>query len=204
MKLGHLLLSAVALTACSSEPTPPPQAPASDPQPVTTTAAPDPTTPAVTAAVTTPPTASAAAPVSTRGGTASVVAPAAVSALDPVVIGLAPKEAPGAKPEGTMFAGQFTEGQLLEQAFTMQPGKCYTVLGVSLGNVTELDIQVQIQAPSMPPLVAFQDASTGPTAVAGGKATGCFTPPVPIATPAKIVLVVAKGDGLAVAKVYVK
>lgn len=156
----------------------------------------------------TAPTQTATAPVSTApassGGQATPMAPAAAMGADLILTGLAQQEAPGAQAEGTAFAGQFAEGQTLEQPINLQPGKCYTVVAGSLGGVTELDVMLQGQLAPLPPTTFAQDNGTGPNATLGGKASGCWKYPAPIAAPAKIVLRVTKGSGVAAAKVYVK
>jgi hypothetical protein len=144
------------------------------------------------------------APPANAGGQATPLAPAAAMGADVILGGLATQEAPGAQAEGTAFAGQFTEGQTLEQPVNLQPGKCYTVVGASLGGVAELDIMITGQIPPFPPATLAQDQGTGPNATLGGKAAGCWKNPSPLAIPAKIVLRVTKGSGMAAAKVYVK
>ena len=155
---------------------------------------------------TTAPPAQTAPPATTGGSTgqATPMAPAAAMGADLILTGLAQQEAPGAQAEGTAFAGQFQEGQTLEQPINLQPGKCYTVVAGSLGGVQELDVMLQAQLPPMPPSTVAQDQSTGPNATLGGKAGGCWKYPLPLAAPAKIVLRVTKGSGMAAAKVYVK
>lgn len=138
------------------------------------------------------------------GGQATPMAPAAAMGADVILTGLATTEAPGAQPEGTAFAGQFQEGQVLEQQINLQPGKCYTVVAGSLGPIQELDIMIQGQLAPLPPQTFAQDSGTGPTATLGGKAAGCWKNPAPLAIPAKIVLRATRGSGIAAAKVYVK
>lgn len=153
-------------------------------------------------------TATAPAPTATAtttgGSSATPMAPAAAAGADVILGGLATQEAPGAQPDGTAFAGQFGEGQTLEQPINLQPGKCYTIVGASLGGVQELDIMIQGQLAPLPPATLAQDNTTGPNATLGGKAAGCWKNPSPLPIPAKIVLRVTKGSGMAAAKVYVK
>ena len=160
--------------------------------------------PTATAPVTTAPQPTATAPAAGGGAQATPMAPAAAMGADVILTGLATQEAPGAQPEGTAFAGQFQEGQVLEQAINLQPGKCYTVVAGSLGPIQELDIMIQGQIAPLPPQTFAQDSGTGPTATLGGKAAGCWKNPAPLAIPAKIVLRATKGSGVAAAKVYVK
>jgi hypothetical protein len=162
-----------------------------------------PSTPAAPVATTPPPTAlPSATPAS--GGKATPLPPAAAAGADVIIAALAKNEAPGATPEGTAFGGQLTDGQTLEQPLNLLPGKCYTILAASVGGVQELDVMIQGQLPPLPPTTFAQDDTTGPNATLGGKAAGCWKNPSPLALPAKVVLRVTKGSGMAIAKVYVK
>jgi hypothetical protein len=167
------------------------------PAPGGTTPAPGATTPMPGA--TTPAPGGAAA-----GSPASPLAPAAAAVAQPILQGLAASEVPGMQADGSSFAGQFQEGQVLEQPINLQPGKCYTVVAGSLGAIQELDVMIQGQIAPFPAQTFVQDNQTGPTATLGGKAAGCWKYPAPIAAPAKIVLRVTKGSGMAAAKVYIK
>lgn len=138
----------------------------------------------------------------TSTGQATPIAPAAAAAATPVLTAMAASEVQGMQPEGGAFAGQFQDGQTLEQPFNIQPGKCYSVIGVGLG-LQELDLQIVAQpAPMMPPVVLAQDSTTGPNATLGGKGQ-CFKNPLPIGGPAKAVMR-ARGSGIAIAQIYVK
>lgn len=149
-------------------------------------------------------TTTAPAGTAPAGGQATPMAPAAAMGADVILTGLAQQEAPGAQPEGTAFAGQFQEGQTLEQPINLQAGKCYTIVAGSLGGVQELDVMIQGQLAPLPPATLAQDNTNGPNATLGGKAAGCWKNPSPLPIPAKIVLRVTKGAGMAAAKVYVK
>jgi hypothetical protein len=156
-----------------------------------------PTTPTPTATTTTtaPPTASTAA---------TPIAPLAAAAATPALTAIAAAETPGMQADGGSFAGQFQEGQILEQPINISPGKCYSVIGVGIG-ITELDVQlVAAPAPQVPPIVLAQDNSTGPQAVLGGKGSGCWKNPTPIGGPGKVLMRATKGTGIAVAQVFVK
>ena len=190
-----------ALVACSSTPD------ATEPDPTTLCASgsPPPGTfcaPAPLATVTTTMTTTATA---TTASTSATSIPAiAAAAATPVMQGLAMQEAPGMQPEGGPFAGQFQEGQTLEQAINISPGTCYTIVGVGLG-IQELDIQFYTQpVPQVPPVLLAQDSTTGPQATVGGKASGCWKNPTPLGGPGKVVLKATKGTGIAAAQVYVK
>jgi hypothetical protein len=135
------------------------------------------------------------------GGQASPIAAAAMAT--PLLTPLQQSEAPGMQPEGQAFAGQFQEGQTLEQPLTLNPGKCYTVIAVSAG-IQELDAMIAIQPlPNIPPQTLAQDNASGAQATVAGKGS-CFKNPLPIATPAKVIIRATRGAGSAVAQVYVK
>jgi hypothetical protein len=118
---------------------------------------------------------------------------------------MAAQEAPaGAKPMGSMLAGQFQPGQLLETQIQLQPGKCYTVVGTGLPPVSEVNVRFLAVSP-IPgsAMVLAQDQDNGPTAVIGKK-PNCYKNPAPFAMPVKLVLEVAGGQGIAAAQVYEK
>ena len=138
------------------------------------------------------------------GGAGVAASPiAAGSMATPLLTPLQQSEAPGMQPDGSAFAAQFQEGQTMEQPLTLQPGKCYTVVAVSLG-IQELDAMIAAQPlPQVPPAPLAQDSSSGSQAVVGGKGS-CFRNAAPIAVPAKVIVKATRGSGQAVAQVYVK
>lgn len=137
------------------------------------------------------------------GSPATPIAVPAAAAVQPLLNQLAAGEVQGMQPEGSPFAGNFQEGQVLEQQFTIQAGKCYSVVGASMG-VQELDIQLVLNPAPLPPQVLAQDNSQGGTAVLGGKASGCFKNALPLGGPGKIIVKATRGAGLAIAQIYVK
>ena len=137
------------------------------------------------------------------GSPATPIAVPAAAAIQPLLTQLAAGEVQGMQPDGTAFAAQFQEGQVLEQAITIQAGKCYSVVGASMG-VQELDIQLVLTPSPLPPQVLAQDNSQGGTAVLGGKSTGCFKNPFPVGGPGKVVVKATRGAGLGIAQVYIK
>jgi hypothetical protein len=165
------------------------------PQPTTTvTAPPTSTVPAPTATTTsTAPAGSSATPVPALG----------TMAVTPLLQAMGGTEAPGMKPDGNAFAGNFQEGQTLEQPINIQAGKCYTVVGASIG-ITQLEIQLVAQAAPLPPVVLAQSSpGAGPNATLGGKGS-CFKNPLPLGGPGKVILKAAKGTGMAGAQIFVK
>jgi hypothetical protein len=129
--------------------------------------------------------------------------PAAAGALTPALTMMAASDVQGMQPEGRSFAGNFQQGQTLEQAFTLNPGKCYSVVGVGAG-ISQLDIMIVAQpVPQMPPQVLAQSNTQGANATLGGKGA-CFKNPLPFGGPAKVVVRATTGAGMALAQIYVK
>jgi hypothetical protein len=151
------------------------------------------------------PLVSATAPAPTpTAATNSQATPIAATLATPIITSTAGDEVKGMQPEGGAFAGQFQEGQVLEQPINLAPGKCYAVVGVSLPGVQELDVQIAAQpVPQLPAATLAQDNQTGGIAILGGKGT-CWKNAAPIAITGKVILKVTKGTGIAGAQIYVK
>jgi hypothetical protein len=156
------------------------------------------TAPAPTATTTAP------APSATASASSATPLPAGAAVAGPAFQAMGTAEAPGMKPDGAAFAGQFQEGQTLEQPINIQAGKCYTVIAASVGGITELDIQLVAQAAPLPPVVLAQDSTSGPNATLGGKKDGCWKNATPLAGPGKVILKATKGAGMAAGQVFVK
>lgn len=160
-----------------------------------------------------PPTASATTvppvpppPVPTvKGGPAAVpLDPVAARAASALLVPLGRQHAPaGARPIGAVIAGQFEQGQSLEQTVQMQPGHCYTVIGVGLPPVQDLDLQLvaAVAIPGLASPVIASDNTNAPTAAVGGK-PNCFKWPAPFAAPIRVLVTVSAGQGVAAARVY--
>jgi hypothetical protein len=127
--------------------------------------------------------------------------PINASMLGPALTLLASNEVHGMTAEGGSFAGQFAEGQSLEQPVTLNPGKCYTVVGAS--TLQQLDISIVFQQAPLPPMVVAQSNTQGPQAVLGGK-NACWKNLSPLPVPGKIVLKATRGAGMAAAQLYSK
>jgi hypothetical protein len=163
--------------------------------PAPTTATPAP------AATPTVPVATAAA-----GPTATPLDPAAAQAITPLLIPLGQQSAmSGARAVGPVIAGNFQQGQSLESTVQMNPGKCYTIVGVALPTVQNLDITLvpAISIPGMPAAVAASDSTVGPQAVVAGK-PNCFKWALPIGGTMKLIMTVSSGQGAAAAQVFEK
>lgn len=138
------------------------------------------------------------------GSSAQPVAPGMTAFATPIITGIAQQQVQGMQPVGQAFAGQFAEGQTLEQTFNIDAGKCYAVIGVGGPGIQELDVQIVATPPApLPAQVLSQDSTTGANATLGGGGA-CFKNPFPIGGPGKVVLKATRGAGLAAAQIYVK
>jgi hypothetical protein len=152
---------------------------------------------------TTPPPGGQPAPAGGGAGAATPIDPNLASAATFPLNALAGSEAAGMAKEGPTVAGQFSEGQILEQQFQMLPGKCYTVLAVGAG-IQEMDIQIFAVTP-VPNLngALAQDSGSGASASLGGRGN-CFKWQWPVGINAKYVLRATRGQGVAAGQLYVK
>ena len=106
---------------------------------------------------------------------------------------------------GTLIAGQFQAGQVLERTVQMQPGRCYTVVGTGLPPVEDLDLQLVAKLPvaGMASPVLAEDKTESANAVLGEK-PNCFKWALPAAAPVRLLLKVERGQGVAAAQLYEK
>lgn len=140
-----------------------------------------------------------AAPVAAQPAT-----PIEMSMVTPLITALASNEVQGMQAEGGAFGGSFLAGQVIERPFTLQPGRCYSVVAVGLPGLEELDAEIVAQpGASLPDTVVAVDQRSGSQAIVGGGGQ-CFTHLAPAAVPAKIVIRATRGAGLAGAQLYVK
>jgi hypothetical protein len=146
----------------------------------------------------------AAAPPLAGTGPATPIAPMLAAPVQPILVNMGQSEAQGGQPDGSPFAGQFAAGQTLEQTINIKGNGCYTVVAASIG-IQQLDIALVVQpAPMMQPITVAQSSGTGPNATLGGKATGCWRNPTPLAGVGKVILKATSGQGLAAAQVFSK
>lgn len=159
-------------------------------------------------ATTTAPTATATGPATTpppATGTAGVFDPAVAQLLATQIAPIAQKEAAGMTKEGEMISGSLNEGQTLEQMAMLQPGKCYTVVGLGLPMIQELDIVVAplIPLPGAPNIPFAQDMKTGAQATVA-PTPSCYKYAFPLPAQVKIIVKATKGSGAVGAQLYVK
>jgi hypothetical protein len=137
---------------------------------------------------------------------ATPIAPVMAAVATLPLQAMAQSDAPGMQADGGAFAGNFQEGQTLEQVINLQAGKCYTVVAQGAGAVQEVHVQIAVTPMQGMSQVMAQDGGTpGPIAVLGSKKNGgCWTFMSPVGLPGKVLLKVTKGSGLAAAQVFVK
>ena len=129
--------------------------------------------------------------------------------LDPNLAGVATmplmsfaqQEAPGMAREGATIAGNFREGQTLEQPFQMYPGKCYTVLAVGAG-VAQIDLAIVAVTP-LPQGGALAQTTGGNSAALRGRGN-CFRWDLPVGIHAKYIIRAARGQGVVAGQLYSK
>lgn len=147
-------------------------------------------------------------PVATAasGPTATPLDPATAAAVTNLIGPLAATAAaPGAKAVGAAIAGNFTQGQSLEQTVQMNPGKCYTIVGVGVPSIQNLDIALvpSISIPGLPAAVVASDSTVGANAIVGQQ-PNCYKWALPMGGTMKVVVTVSQGQGMAAAQVFEK
>jgi hypothetical protein len=166
------------------------------------------------------PGAAGAAPIATPAPTSSVPAtpapapapttpppldPAVAAAVTPLLTQLgASQTVAGSKPLGSAAIGNVGGAQVLEQQIMLQPNKCYSVVAVGMPPISEINVQLLAVTviPGMAPILAI-DQDTGPSATLGKK-PNCYKWAMPLATPVKVVVSAAGGQGVAAAQVFEK
>lgn len=142
----------------------------------------------------------------TAGPTATPLDPATAQVVTQLIAPLAASAAaPGAKAVGAAIAGNFTQGQSLDQTVQMNPGKCYTIVGVGVPTIQNLDIQLvpSIAIPGLPAAVVASDSTVGSNAIVGQQ-PNCYKWALPIGGTMKVVMTVSQGQGMAAAQVFEK
>ncbi|HYP97781.1 MAG TPA: hypothetical protein VER96_03840 [Polyangiaceae bacterium] len=162
--------------------------------------------PAATAPAAAIPTAIPGVATTTTGPTATPLDPATAATVTTLLAPMAASAAaPGAKAVGAAIAGNFAQGQSLEQTVQMNPGKCYTIVGAGAPSITNLDIQLvpSIAIPGMPAAVVAADSTTANTAIVGQQ-PNCYKWALPMGGTMKVVVSVSGGQGIAAAQVFEK
>jgi len=114
----------------------------------------------------------------------------------------------GMRPESTFSCQQVCEAGAVSVPVTLQPGYCYTFLGSSFPNVTQLDMALKpnlgpTPLPILAGFVGAQSSESGPNASIGGGKT-CYKWAFPIPGPALIEAKSRAGAGPIAVQVYAK
>ena len=102
------------------------------------------------------------------------------------------------------MAGNFQQGQTLEQPITIAPGKCYTFIAAGVGPQA---LQIQLLAttviPGLAPVMGDTKGAGNKTVLGGGgKCIKLAVIPVPV--PAKWVITSSTGGGIVAGQAYSK
>jgi hypothetical protein len=115
------------------------------------------------------------------------------AAIDLAVTTASAKAAPRMEREGQPGRATLKEGEHFGMVVTLQPNRCYTIIGSSPpGNVTQLDLKLQ----AMPLMMeAGKSSLTDKNTPIIGKGTAALCPILPVAVPYKIDATATKGAG---------
>ncbi len=140
----------------------------------------------------------------TSGGTATAVDPnVAQIAQGPLAL-LARTEAPSASAAGAPMVGSFQEGQTLEQAITISPGKCYSFVAAGAGpQELEISLVAATPVPGLAPIMGSAKG-TGLRTVLGAKDACVKLAIIPVDVPARFIVKATKGGGVVAAQAFVK
>jgi len=136
--------------------------------------------------------------------TAAIMAPPGSS---PTVEGglkaTAAKTAPGMTPEGELAQGDLAEGGHLAMMVTLQPGKCYAIVGYSPPGSGVKDLDLRLLAPPFYTMLAGEDV-TDDNAPTIGKTPNPMCPVIPVGIPYKVDIASEKGAGKVGVMLYSK
>lgn len=135
---------------------------------------------------------------------ATPIDPAAAAIAVVPLTGYAQQQMPGMSPLTDVIAGQFKQGQYLEQNFQMAHGKCYGAVAMGAG-ISEMHIRFELMQPVpgiQNPTLA-EDKLTGQAAALGAKGQ-CYKWALPIGVNVRAIYTAQAGEGIAAGRVYFK
>jgi hypothetical protein len=132
-----------------------------------------------------------------------VLDPAAAAAATAPLAFMANQEMQGMSPQTEVIAGNFQQGQHLEQTFQMAGGKCYGAIAAGAG-VSGIKIEFVALQP-IPGVTnpVLAEASGGSQTALGGRGK-CYKWAFPVGINVKVVYTATAGSGVAAGRVYVK
>jgi hypothetical protein len=104
--------------------------------------------------------------------------------------------------EGTPVKLTLSQGQTGEGSVTLQPGKCYTLVGASMPGVIDVLVKATYPAP-MQAQVLGQSGQGGPMPVVFAK-EACYRNPAPMGVPVRIEVTMKQGSGQVAIQPYAK
>lgn len=138
------------------------------------------------------------------GGTATAVDPGVAQIAQGPLALLARTEAPSSTAAGAPIVGSFQEGQTLEQAITISPGKCYSFVAAGAGpQELEITLVAATPVPGLAPLMGSAKG-TGLRTVLGAKDACVKLAIIPVDVPARFIVKATKGGGVVAAQAFVK
>lgn len=140
---------------------------------------------------------------SNGAGSATPIDPTLATVATVPLFAYAQQQAPGMQKDGSILAGNYKEGQTLEQAVQILPGKCYTLLAVGAGpSQIDLALIATTPIPNVSPVLAQTSGSGNQAALGGG--SNCYKWPLQFGVNGKYVVKSAKGQGIIAAQLYSK
>lgn len=124
---------------------------------------------------------------------------------DPLAAGIsynAQQNAAGMRAEGSPVKLQLGQGQTAEGQITLNPGKCYTLVGASMPGVLDVTVQATMAAP-LQSQVLGQNSNTGPMPIVWPK-DSCYRHALPMPMPIRIAVTMKSGSGMVAIQPYVK
>jgi hypothetical protein len=123
--------------------------------------------------------------------------------LAPIEAGIKSKaqtDARGMTAEGQLMSAKLQAGAHAQAPLTLQPGRCYSIVGFGGIGVFEYQLNL-ITAPPLPPQVLAQSAAgrADPTL---GPNEQCITNPYPLPLSVNVDMNVVRGQGLVGARAY--
>jgi hypothetical protein len=129
----------------------------------------------------------------------------AAAAAARLLVPLRERYAPaGAKPIGASAAGQCPAGHALQVSLKLRPGYCYTVVGIGLPPVQDLDLQLVSPDPVHRPRagrIVAEDQADAAVAVLGGQ-PDCLLWRPSVAGPVRLIVKPDRGEGVVAAQLY--
>ncbi|MBX3126796.1 MAG: hypothetical protein KF718_08755 [Polyangiaceae bacterium] len=114
----------------------------------------------------------------------------------------ADKDAKGKKPEGQLMSASLQQDGHAQASFTLEPNRCYTIVGFAGFGVLRYQINV-LTAPPAPPQVLAQSNADGNSPTVGPN-DQCLRNPTPVPMPVTVDMHVLQGQGTVGAQVYKK